>query len=201
MSKDKLIRKFNRQVKMHENNQNNPNSMAWRRKLIKDAYGKVLEVGVGVGSNFPYYNKGVQLTGVDFSPDMLKSAKNAASSYQIQSEFLQADIDELSMESNTFDTIVSTLTLCCYPNPISTLNNFNDWCKKEGRVLLMEHGLSSKAFFSIIQNIADPIHTKITGCHCNRNIQQLIEKSKLQLEHIESFWSGTVHLIWAKPTK
>ncbi|SFB11233.1 Ubiquinone/menaquinone biosynthesis C-methylase UbiE [Lentibacillus halodurans] len=202
MKKEKLIKKYDKQVKIYENHRSNQKLAGWRNKLIKNAYGKVLEVGVGAGANFPYYNRNnIEITGVDFSSEMIKSAKRTASHFQVKAEFIQADINELVLEHNSFDCIVSTLSLCSYPDPIAALSKFNNWCHQDGIILLMEHGLSSNILLSFAQNVIDPLHTKISGCHCNRNINKIIEKSNLQVEYIESYWSDIIYLIWAKPSK
>ncbi|MFB4166933.1 class I SAM-dependent methyltransferase [Virgibacillus sp. JSM 102003] len=202
MKKEKLIKKYDKQVKMYESKRANQKFAELRNKLIKNAYGKVLEVGVGAGANFSYYDRNnVEITGVDFSPEMIKSAKRTASNFQMKAEFIQDDIDELIIEPNSFDSIVSTLSLCSYPDPIATLNKFNSWCREDGVILLMEHGLSSNSLLSFTQKMIDPLHTKITGCHCNRNIDKIIEGSILQVDQIERYWADIIYLIRAKPIK
>ncbi len=202
MKKEKLIKKYDKQVKMHENKRTNQKFAGLRNKLIKRAYGKVLEVGVGAGANFSYYDRNnVEITGVDFSSEMIKSAKRTASNFQVKAEFVQEDIDELIIKPNSFDCIVSTLSLCSYPDPIKTLGKFNSWCHKDGAILLMEHGLSSNPLLSFAQKVIDPLHTKISGCHCNRNIDKIIGKSSLQVDQIERYWSDIIYLIRATPIK
>ncbi len=173
---------------------------AWRRKIINSAYGNILEVGIGVGANFSHYNKEkVHVTGVDFSAEMIKSAKKAASRYQIDTELIHADLDDLDFSPESFDCIVSTLTLCSYPDPVNTLNKFNSWCKNDGKILLLEHDLSHNPFWSLTLKAIDPIYSRIAGCHCNRNIQKIVENSKLEVELMERHWGGILYLIWAKP--
>ncbi|WP_018931198.1 class I SAM-dependent methyltransferase [Gracilibacillus lacisalsi] len=202
MKNEKLIEKYDKQAKMYENNRANQKLARWRNKIIKSTYGKVLEVGIGAGANFPYYDRdNVEVTGVDFSSEMIKSAKRTAAQLQVKAEFIQADIDELVLEDNSFDCIVSTLSLCSYPDPIVTLNKFNHWCRKDGIILLMEHGLSSNSFLSFGQKMIDPLHKKISGCHCNRNINEIVRNSNLQVDHIERYWSDIIYLIWAKPVR
>ncbi|SER06340.1 Methyltransferase domain-containing protein [Virgibacillus subterraneus] len=202
MKKEKQIKKYDKQVKMYENKRANPKFAGLRNKIIKNAYGKVLEVGIGAGANFSYYDRNnVEITGIDFSSEMIMSAKRAASISQVKAKFIQEDIDELILEPNSFDSIVSTLSLCSYPDPIATLSKFNSWCRKGGIILLMEHGLSSNPLLSFTQKMIDPLHTKISGCHCNRNIDKIIGKSSLQVDQIERYWSDIIYLIRAKPTK
>ncbi|MBC5637316.1 class I SAM-dependent methyltransferase [Ornithinibacillus sp. BX22] len=203
MKKEKLIKKYDSQVSMYENNRNNPTVAGWREKLIKSAYGKVLEVGVGVGANFPHYDKQKvsEIIGVDFSKEMIKSAEQQAITNQLHVHFIHQDVDTLSLQSNSFNSIVSTLTLCSYPDPVKTLNKYNDWCQEDGAVLFLEHGLSSNILLSMTQKVVDPLYRRFSGCHCDRDILKIMEASKLQVKHIEQYWSGMVSLIWAKPNK
>lgn len=203
MKKEKLIKKYDSQVSMYENNRNNPTVAGWREKLIKSAYGNVLEVGVGVGANFPYYNKQKvsEIIGVDFSKEMIKSAEQQTRINQLHVHFIHQDVDTLTLPSNSFDSIVSTLTLCSYPDPVKTLNKYNDWCQEDGAVLFLEHGLSSNRLLSMTQKVVDPLYRRVSGCHCDRDILKIMETSKLEVKHIEQYWSGMVSLIWAKPNK
>ncbi|WP_047985967.1 class I SAM-dependent methyltransferase [Ornithinibacillus californiensis] len=203
MKQEKLIRKFDRQADMYEKNSNNPTLSTWRKKIIKDASGRVLEVGIGTGANFFHYDKSKveEVIGVDFSFEMIKRAEQAARANQLPAKFIQQDLDNLYLESNSVDSIVSTLTVCGYPDPITTLNKYNDWCREDGKLLFMEHSLSSNSFLSVTQKVVDPLCKKIAGCHCNRDIINLIDKSDLQIEKVERYWSGILCLIWAKPKK
>lgn len=197
---EKLIKKYDKHVKMYENNFSNPTLANWRKRIIPHAHGKVLEVGVGVGANFPFYPKeNVHVTGVDFSKEMIQSAEKTARNLQIDADFLVKDVQDLQFKPNSFDCIVSTLTLCSYPNPIETLNKFNDWCRKGGKVLLLEHGLSNRTPLSVLQKMIDPLFVKIAGCHCNRNIMELLGLSSLQIKHSEKYMKDIIFLIWAEP--
>lgn len=202
MEKEKLIRKYDKQVKLYKGVCNNRTLARWRSEITKSAYGDVLEVGVGIGANFPYYDsEDVRLTGVDFSPDMLESAKQTASDCQINAELLQKDVEELQFEPDSFDCIVSTLTMCGYSNPTDILNRFNRWCRNNGRILLLEHGISSNALLSRVQKIADPLFQKTAGCHLDRDMLKIVEKSDLQIDYTARYWSDIVSLIWASPVQ
>ncbi|MFC4403889.1 class I SAM-dependent methyltransferase [Gracilibacillus xinjiangensis] len=201
MQKNKLIKKYNKQVKMYEKNRNNPTLAPWRREILKGLQGKVLEVGVGAGANFAFYDKAsIHITGVDFSPEMLKSARKAADSHQVNTELLLKNVENLDFESNSFDHIVSTLSLCSYQNPAGVLAKFNKWCRQDGSIRLLEHGLSSNKFLSLSQKAIDPIFTKISGCHCDRDILQLVKKANIKVDRVDRYWSDIVYLIWAKPS-
>lgn len=201
LNRSDLVRKFDKQARLYEKKRKKQAQKKWRQKLIRSAKGKVLEVAVGAGANFPFYGPDVKITAVDFSPEMLKKAKEAAQEYGIEAEFIQADIENLSFASDSFDTVVSTLSLCGYEDPIQVLNQFNRWCKKDGRILLMEHGISSNFVLASLQKALDPLAYRLVGCHQNRDIMHIIQSSKIVLEKTESYWTDMVHLIWAKPGK
>lgn len=199
MDKTKLVRKFDKQSSIYERQRKKGNLGAWRRQLLQQADGKVLELAVGAGANFAYYSSDVQVTGVDFSPQMLKKAKHAAEEHEICTEFLMSDIETLEFPENTFDTVVSTLSFCGYEQPVQIFNQLSRWCKPQGKVLLLEHGISHHPVIAFAQKTIDPIHHKLIGCHQKRDILRLIQESNIQIQEIKGHWQGMFHLIWAKP--
>jgi ubiquinone/menaquinone biosynthesis C-methylase UbiE len=200
LSNEKLIRKFDKQARMYEARRKKLTERVWREKLISCAKGRVLEVAVGAGANFHYYPKGIELTAVDFSPEMLNKARTAAADYGMHAEFQLSDVESLSFPDNSFDTIVSTLSFCGYEDPGKVLDAFQKWCKPDGQILLMEHGISSNRLIGGMQTLVDPLFKKVVGCHFNRDIIQILQ-SKLQINRIEHYMFSAVHLVWATPNK
>ena len=80
----------------------------WRRRLLKDAYGKTLEIGIGTGKSMSDYPSGVSITGIDSSENMLKYARKRANGYNHIEQLLIMDAEDLTFADNTFDTIVSS---------------------------------------------------------------------------------------------
>ncbi|WP_033541810.1 class I SAM-dependent methyltransferase [Planococcus sp. CAU13] len=194
-----LSRKFDKQAGRYNKSRGNDKTFKYRAKIFGEAEGKVLEVGIGVGLNFPLYKNDIELTGVDFSPEMLKKAQEAAKDYPFETRLMREDVEALQFPENTFDTIVSSGTLCAYRDPLKVLNNFQKWCRPEGKILLLEHGISSNKPLAILQRAADPLAVKLIGCHANRDISGLVRESDLQLVKEERYLAGNVYLIWVKP--
>lgn len=199
MEKEALIRVFDRQAKQYATKQEPKSQQQWRRKLLQEAKGEVLELAVGAGANFPFYPPGVHVTATDFSKEMLMKARRTAVEYGVVAEFKQADIETLEFADHSFDTIVSTLSFCSYENPVQVLNNLQRWCKPDGKILFMEHGISSNRVLAVAQKLFDPLLYRMVGCHHTRNIPNLIRDSGLAVTKIESHWIDMVHLIWTKP--
>ncbi|WP_314589838.1 class I SAM-dependent methyltransferase [Paenibacillus terrigena] len=201
MDKDKLIHKFDKQARVYDRRRKNASDRKWREPLVSCAYGKVLEISVGAGANFPFYPKGVEVTAVDFSHEMLRSAERGATEHRLNVEFIRADVESLSFDPNTFDTIVSTLSFCGYENPLVLLASLNKWCKPDGQILLMEHGVSSKPMVRHMQNLINPMFRRMVGCHLNRDTMGMLQHAGLSVEREEHHWMDMIHLVWARPQK
>ncbi|RIX53969.1 class I SAM-dependent methyltransferase [Paenibacillus nanensis] len=199
MNKQKQIRIFDKQAERYANLREKESQRRWRRQLLESASGRVLELAVGAGANFPYYPKHVQITAVDFSALMLEKAKNAAVRNHVDAAFIRADIEELDFPDGTFDTIVSTLSLCSYDEPQMVLGRLKRWCKPDGAMLFMEHGISSKRLVSAIQRTLDPVLYRMIGCHHNRNMAELIEQAGISILSVERHWLDMFYIIRAKP--
>ncbi|UFT98147.1 methyltransferase domain-containing protein [Radiobacillus kanasensis] len=199
MDRQSLIKKFDKQAKKYNKRRNYGQAYKFRQRIFQEAKGKVLEVAIGSGLNFPFYSSDIELTGLDFSYEMLKTAQNAAKNYPFKTALIQKDVETVEFNENSFDTIVSSASLCAYKEPGNVLNSFQKWCKPEGKILMMEHGISKNKPLAWLQNSLDPLMLKVVGCHQNRNISEIIKKSDLKLIREERYLAGYLYLIWAKP--
>ncbi|MFZ4453454.1 class I SAM-dependent methyltransferase [Salibacterium aidingense] len=192
---------FDRQAKKYAKRARNRGpDHPWRQRLLASAEGDILEVSVGAGTNFSYYSRDASITAVDFSPAMLEKARETAQEENKKvEEFIFGNVETLDLPEHSFDTVVSTLSLCAYPNPAHVLRLLSKWCRKDGQILLLEHGLSSNRVLSKLQNIFDPFFKKKIGCHVNRDFMKLIHQAPVLVQREEHKVFGAVHFIWAKP--
>jgi ubiquinone/menaquinone biosynthesis C-methylase UbiE len=111
-----------------------------RSRLLKSAAGRVLEVAAGTGSNLAHYPSGTDVTVVDLSPRMLvKAHQRGARKVAVM------DAQQLAFRDGSFDTVVSTLGTCTFPDPVQALREMRRVCRPSGRILLLEHGRSSRS--------------------------------------------------------
>ncbi len=108
-----------------------------RSKLLQSAAGRVLEVAVGTGLNHSCYPAGVDIIAVDLSLGMLSHARQRG-----VAKAVLMDATRLAFADGTFDTVVSTLGTCTFPDPVRALREMRRVCRPGGRILLMEHGRS-----------------------------------------------------------
>lgn len=200
VQKDQLISLFNERGKKLKKNRKIMGSK-YRKLLLQEVKGRTLEVAVGAGANFHFYPRTVDLVAVDFSSILLEIAKECARDNNLNVSFINSDVESLSFEENSFDTIVSTLTLCAYHDPVKVLQNFNKWCKAEGKILLFEHGIGSNKVLNWFLNKGDNWNLKKNGCHLNLDIKKIILESGLVIEEMQTVIMGTHYLIKAKPYK
>ncbi|NQX46074.1 class I SAM-dependent methyltransferase [Paenibacillus tritici] len=199
MDQERLIRIFDRQATDYDRKREDPQQQRWRRNLISDAKGDVLELAVGAGANFPFYPRGVRITAADFSGAMVEKARQAARHYHLDANCICADMEDMSFPAQSFDTVVSTLSMCSYKNPLGMLEKINRWCKPDGTILLMEHGIGSNFMVSTLQRALNPLLYRIYGCHHTRDILGLVRESGMLIQRAERYSLNMVHLIWAAP--
>ncbi len=162
-----------------------------RKKIIPNAKGKVLEIGIGPGSNLKHYDnsKVTSILGIDPSKELNKIAKNRADKYNLNIEFLIESASNLSVDNNSIDTVVSTYALCSIPEPEKTLQEIKRVLKNDGIFIFSEHGLSPDKSVSFVQNTTDSFYPKIAGgCHTNRNIEKLIFDNGFEFIELDNIY-------------
>ncbi|MFS0861155.1 class I SAM-dependent methyltransferase [Fredinandcohnia sp. 179-A 10B2 NHS] len=201
MEINRQVQLFNKQAGKYARRAKQQSSdQKMRRRLLQGAKGTILEVSVGAGANFQYYPKASKITAVDFSPEMIEQARLTARGEGLDVEFQIGNVEEIVLPEKSFDIVVSTLSLCSYPNPEKVLQRLSSWCKDDGQVLLFEHGISTNSMFAWLQHKTDPFFLKRNGCHMNRDILKLVDESPLSIIKRESYMLNAVHLIWGKPS-
>jgi ubiquinone/menaquinone biosynthesis C-methylase UbiE len=158
----------------------------YRRRVIENAEGCVLEIGIGSGLNLPHYADGVtHVIGLDPSPKLLTMAQEAGKKSGSFLELVRGSAEAIPLENETVDMVVSTWTLCSVPEAERALAEIRRVLKHRGRLLFVEHGLSPESRVRRWQDRLTPVWKRIAGgCHLNRPIAQLIEAAGFGLEQV-----------------
>ena len=162
----------------------------WRRRLLKDAYGKTLEIGIGTGKSLSNYPSGVSITGIDSSENMLKYARQRANGYNHIEQLLIMDAEDLTFPDNTFDTIVSSCVFCSVHNPVKAFEEMRRVCRSTGSIYLLEHVRTKNKVIGKIMDILNPISFRLYGDNINRRTyDNLIEAGfKASQIEVENVW-------------
>lgn len=170
-----------------------------RRALLQKSSGKVLEIAAGGGANFPCYHLDCDITAIDFSPAMLDIARKKAAKSGLNVKFLVMDAESLEFPDNSFDTVVSSLTLCTFPDPITALREMARVCRRDGQILLLEHGRSDREWLGRWQDRNAEKHAKHVNCNWNREPLELVKEAGLKVMESNRYVFGMLHAIVAKP--
>ena len=171
----------------------------YRKQLLSLARGKVLEVGIGTGANLRYYSYDCEIIGIDASGEMLNKARKKAHALGMNAAFVQRDAQRLPFGNKQFDTVVDTLGLCTYLNPIKALREMKRVCKDEGIILLLEHGVSDRGWVQRWQERREKKHYETLGCSLLRNHEPLVRKAGLRIVKAKRNLFGAIYTIVAKP--
>jgi ubiquinone/menaquinone biosynthesis C-methylase UbiE len=170
-----------------------------RRRLLTRARGRILDVACGDGANFAYFPADSTITAGDVSPFQLSTARSRAIATSRNVEIRQFDAEHLPFPDATFDTVVSSLALCSYNDPIKALQEFERVARPDGVILLLEHGRSNLGPVAAWQDWLERRRGKHTGCHANREPLQLARQAGLEIVDAQRNLFGILHAIEARP--
>lgn len=170
------------------------NVMKARSKIVPQALGEVLEVGIGSGLNLPFYDakRVTSIVGIDPAAQMQTLARKRASDISIPVEVIAVDVQGIHADTDRFDTIVMTFTLCSIDDPISALQEMARVLKSDGRLLFCEHGLAPDLSVERWQHRLTPFWKPMAGgCHLDRDIPALIRAGGFVIDELsEAYLSG-----------
>lgn len=153
-----------------------------RQQLLSQVNGVTLEIGFGTGLNLPYYPKNISnLIAIDTYHGEVQIIGGEPSF-----EFQIMDAQKLTFSDVSFDTVVSTFTLCSVKNLSDVVSEIHRVLKPNGKFLFLEHGKSWRKGFSVLQDIANPFFLLFAaGCNVNREIEKELRSGGFSLGKVE----------------
>lgn len=173
----------------------------WREKLWSlIPGGRVLEVGVGTGKNFPFHPSESEVTGIDLSERMLAQAQQKAEKMDYAIELRQMDTQQLDFADDSFDAAIATFVFCSVPAPVVGLSELARVVKPGGRIVLLEHvRIDRPAILGKLMDWFDPLVVQMLGAHINRRTADTVQEAGLEVEQVEDLAArGLVKLIVAR---
>jgi len=166
-----------------------PPIQAIRQKMIPLAYGKVLEMGVGSGANFIHYDstRVSQLYALEPNPGMVRLAKRRLQQTNLRVEFLDLPGEQIPLEDNTVDSVVSTFTLCTIPGIVEAIQGIARVLEPNGKLIFIEIGLSPDPAVQRRQQQLELIYRWVfQGLYLTRDIPALLVQTGFMIERIET---------------
>jgi SAM-dependent methyltransferase len=165
--------------------------MRVRAEALPSARGRVIEIGFGSGPNLALYPGNVQsVVAVEPNDGMLDRAAPAIRRSRIPVEIVVAEAERLPLPDGTFDTAVSTLTLCSVSDPGAALLELRRVLRQDGRLIVLEHGLSEDPGVARWQHRLNPLQNIVAcGCHLDRPITSLVEDHGFRFDTVRRFYA------------
>jgi len=164
----------------------------YRERVLSQARGRVLEVGIGSGLNLPLYGPGVDaILGLDPAARLIAMAQDAANRSKIPVTLITGSAQAIPIDRGSIDTLVTTWTLCSIPDVGSALQEMRRVLKPGGQLLFVEHGSAPEENVRKWQNRLTPVWKRIGGgCHLNRPIRRLIEDAGFRMLRLNAGYAN-----------
>jgi ubiquinone/menaquinone biosynthesis C-methylase UbiE len=161
-----------------------------RERVCAGLVGDVVEIGFGSGLNVPFYPAAVTRIAAIEPSDLgwrLAGKRMAASPVLVERSGL--DGQALEAADDSFDSALSTWTMCTIPDLEAALAELRRVLRPGGTLHFIEHGLAPDEPVARWQHRLEPIQKRLFGgCHLTRQIVDLVEDSGFTIKEIETFY-------------
>ena len=148
----------------------------WRKRLVENLDGVVLEIGVGTGENLPYYARAHHLYAVEPHPDRAERARQTAARIPVTVDVAPAEA--LPYEPATFDHVVSSLVFCSVTDQEVALAEIARVLKPDGLLHMVEHVRPENPLLASLFSTITPWWSRIAhNCHLDRPTLDVLEQS------------------------
>lgn len=162
---------------------NKPAVAELRKKILAEVAGETLEIGFGTGLNLPHYPPGIRsISALEPNGGMNGLAMRRMRDSQVAVTLLNHDGEDIPVADSSFDSVVSTWTLCSVGDPPEVMREVARVLKPGGRFFFLEHGLALNLRLRKWQARLTPINKVIAvGCHLDRDIKSIVQSEGLKL--------------------
>ena len=154
-----------------------------RPRVVAQARGEVLEVGVGTGANFQLYGDAVEhVVGIEPDPHMLSRARARAEAACCELSPHQVGAEAMPFDAGRFDTAVATWVFCTIPEVEAAAAELFRVLKPGGELFFVEHVGSPHGPINAMQRAIDPIWQRLAGgCRLTRDPVSILTGAGFEL--------------------
>ena len=161
-----------------------------RERVCAGLHGHVVEIGFGTGHNVPFYPDAVErVAAIEPSQLSWKLAQDRLSESRVAVERSGLDGQSLPFADGSFDTALSTWTLCTIPDPVLALTEVRRVLRPGGTLHFIEHGLAPDMNVQAWQHRLEPFNKRMFGgCHLTRPILELLKTAGFTVGGVDIFY-------------
>jgi SAM-dependent methyltransferase len=161
-----------------------------RDRVCAGLRGEVVEIGFGSGGNVPHYPAAVRsVSAVEPSDAGWALASDRVRAATVPIGRSGVDGQRLPFTDGSFDTALSTWTMCTIPDIVAALNEIRRVLKPGGALHFVEHGLAPDEAVRRWQHRLEPMQKRIFGgCHLTRPIAALLTEAGFTITEIDVFY-------------
>jgi len=147
---------------------------------------KVLEVGVGTGLTLPFFPQDCTVVGMDLSEHMLAKAHQKVETHGMENvEIMQMDAMNLDFPDDHFDSVIAAYVISVVPDPVQVLKEMSRVCKKDGKIVFINHFKSDNRVIAAIECIISPL-SRLLGFKTDLELQPLLDEiPEFSVERVE----------------
>jgi ubiquinone/menaquinone biosynthesis C-methylase UbiE len=160
--------------------------MKLRGEAVAGLRGRVLEIGFGSGLNVGIYPDEVtEIAAVEPSDVGWEMSERRRSRSSVPVVRSGLDGQSLVEPDDSFDSALSTFTLCTIPDALRALEEVRRVLRPGGTFHFLEHGLSPDAGVARWQRRLEPVQRRVAGgCHLTRHVPALLERSGFEVVEV-----------------
>ncbi|MFC7495194.1 MULTISPECIES: class I SAM-dependent methyltransferase [unclassified Nocardioides] len=161
-----------------------------RERVCAGLHGRVVEIGFGTGHNVPFYPEAVeQVAAIEPSELSWRLARDRLAASPVAVEQAGLDGQSLPFDDDTFDTALSTWTMCTIPDPVRALTEVRRVLRPGGTLHFVEHGLAPDEGVRRWQRRLEPLNKRMLGgCHLTRSVVDLLTTAGYTVVDLDVFY-------------
>lgn len=159
--------------------------------LFREMIGRVLFLAVGTGVDIKHFPPAYQIVAIDISEEMLRRAQARRESYRGVLNFVRADALSLCFQDASFDTVVTSCTMCSVPDPVRAFQELRRVLRPGGRLFMFEHVRSRNPVLGLVLDLLTVV-TRRTGTEMNRDTLGNAVKAGFCITQVESVFLDVI---------
>ena len=162
-----------------------------RQKVVPQARGRILEIGLGAGHNLPHYDPGQvdHVVGIDPCEESWRLATPRVRAVPFDVEFKAGSAEDIPADDASFDTVLLTFSLCTIPVHGAAVREARRVLRPSGKLVFCEHGQAPDDSVARWQQRINPLWNKLFGgCNLNRDIKGIIGGNGFSLGDVQQMY-------------